>query len=159
MATSRQLVYPHPRGASSSVAGGVPKGLHPTSGLHSNWAYDYLAKGGTQVLAVEKGRIWRCSGHDPATGVHGGDIYGWSTYLMTPDGLVYFYTHQSYRYVKVGDQVRKGQIIGQVGRWPGDPGRSHTHLGVTHPMGMAASKQAAANVARAPHVKGYDPRV
>jgi murein DD-endopeptidase MepM/ murein hydrolase activator NlpD len=159
MATSRSLCYPHPKDAASVVAGGVPKGIHPTAGLAHNWAYDYMAHGGTPVLAVERGRVWKLSGHEPDAGVIGGDIYGWNTYLMTPDGVIYFYTHQGYRYVKVGDRVRKGQVIGQVGRWPHDPGRSHTHLGVTHPMGDRASRQAATNVARAPKVRGWSPDV
>jgi len=152
--TTRALCYPHPKGATSVVAGGVPKGLHPTAGLAHNWALDFLAHGGTPVLAVEKGTIWKCSGHDPAEGVIGGDIYGWNTYLLTPDGLMYFYTHQSERFVRVGDKVAKGAIIGTVGHWPHDEGRSHTHLGVTHPMGDRASRRAILNVADAPRVVG-----
>jgi len=156
MAT-RSLCYPHPKDAKSVVAGGVPKGIHPTAGLAHNWAYDYLALGGTAVLAVEKSTVWRLSGHNPTEGVYGGDIFGWNTYLITRDGLIYFYTHQGERFVQVGDKVRKGQVIGKVGHWPNDPGRSHTHLGVTHPMGDRASRTAASNVARAPHVNGYVP--
>jgi len=134
--------------------------MHPTAGLAHNWAYDYMAKGGTPVLAVEKGRIWKLSGHDPDTGVHGGDIFGWNIYIQTTgDGLIYFYTHLGARLVRLGEAVRKGQLIGQVGRWPNDPGRSHTHLGVTHPMGDRASKRAASNVARAPKVKASTPNV
>jgi len=153
----RSLVYVHPKDARSSVLGGVPKGMHPTAGLAHNWAYDYMAPGGTLVLAVEKGKVWRLSGHDPDDGVIGASVYGFNTYLMTPDGLIYFYTHQGKRFVELGQAVRKGQVIGEVGTWPHDPGRSHTHLGVTHPMGMKASKVAATKTAQAPHVKGYVP--
>ena len=67
---------------------------------------------------------------------------------------MYFYTHMDRRYVNVGQKVKKGNIIGRVGQWPGDPGRSHTHLGVTHPMGDKASRRACLNVADAPRVKG-----
>lgn len=154
MATTRKLCYPHPKGANSHVLmyGNKP-GLHPTSGLAHNWALDFMAPGGTPVLAVERSTVWRLSGHDPADGANG-DIYGWNTYLMTPDGLVYFYTHQGKRLVKLGEKVVKGQVIGSVGHWPHDEGRSHTHLGVTHPMGERPSKRAILNVAKAPHVKG-----
>jgi len=131
--------------------------MHVTAGLAHNYAYDYMAAGGTPVLAVEKSRVFRLSGHNPADGVFDGDIFGWNTYLMTPDGLMYFYTHQGHRYVEVGQAVRKGQIIGTVGNWPGSPGRSHTHLGVTHPMGDRASRRAATNVTAAPHVPGWTP--
>jgi len=118
-----------------------------------------MAPGGTPVLAVEKGRIWKCSGHHPASGVHDGDIFGFNVYLMAPDGVIYFYTHIGRRDVKVGDLVRKGAYLGLVGKWPNDPGRSHTHLGVTHPMGDRASRRAATNVTSAPHVVGYPTNV
>src|SRR5262249_36564485 len=114
MATERSLVYPHPKDATSSVSGGVPGGMHPTAGLAHNWAFDYMARGGTLVLAVEKAKVWKLSGHDPDVGVIGGDIFGWNTYLMTPDGVIYFYTHQGFRSVTLGQAVRKGQVIGQV---------------------------------------------
>jgi murein DD-endopeptidase MepM/ murein hydrolase activator NlpD len=112
-----------------------------------------MAPGGTEIFAVEAGRIWKLSGHDPATGVHDGDIFGWNIYLQTSDGLMYFFTHVGSRAVKVGYKVKKAQILGKVGHWPHDEGRSHTHLGVSHPMGDAASKRAIRNVAEAPHVR------
>lgn len=151
MATSRKLCYPHPKGSKSTVN---EKYMHQTGGLANNWALDYMAPGGTPVLAVEAGTIWRLSGHDPNSGVSGGDIYGWNTYLQTRDGLLYFYTHQDMRYVRLGQKVKKGDVIGRVGKWPGDPGRSHTHLGVTHPMGTTASKRACLNIAQAPRIAG-----
>jgi murein DD-endopeptidase MepM/ murein hydrolase activator NlpD len=113
-----------------------------------------MTAGGTAILAVELATVWKLSGHNPNEGVIDGDIFGWNTYLMTRDGLLYFYTHQGGRNVKVGERVKKGQVIGFVGNWPGDPGRSHTHLGVTHPMGERASKRAILNVSEAPRVKG-----
>ena len=152
---ARSLCYPHPKGVEHTyIAGGVPKGLHRTAGLAHNWALDFMAPGGSAVLAVEAGTLWRFSGHDPDTGVHDGDIFGWNLYLHTGDGLIYFYTHLGARYGNVGLKVPKGTVVGQVGHWPGDPGRSHTHLGVTHPMGDRASKRAIFNVAEAPRVKG-----
>ena len=151
MTTTRKLCYPHPKGAKSTVN---VKWMHQTGGLAHNWALDFMAPGGTNVLAVEAGTIWKLSGHDPAGGVTDGDIYGWNLYLMTRDGLLYFYTHSDRRYVVLGQKVSRGTIIARVGSWPGDPGRSHTHLGVTHPMGDRASKRAILNVAEAPRVLG-----
>lgn len=151
MATTRNICYPHPKTASSHVAGGE-NDLHQTAGIPGNWALDFLAAGGTPVLAVEAGTITRLSGHDPSTGVHDGDIFGWNIYLTTKDNLVYFYTHLGTRTCHVGDKVRKGKVLGSVGHWPDDPGRSHTHLGVTHPMGDKASKRAICNVYEAPKV-------
>jgi len=152
MTTARSLCYPHPKTAKAATVN--PKWMHPTAGLAHNWALDFMAPGGTNLLAPEAGTIWRLSGHDPAQGVIGGDIYGWNIYLMTRDGLIYFSTHSDRRYVQVGDKVAKGTIIGRVGSWPGDPGRSHTHLGVTHPMGDRASKRAILNVAEAARILG-----
>jgi murein DD-endopeptidase MepM/ murein hydrolase activator NlpD len=157
MATTRALVYPHPSDAKSVISGGMPGGLHPTAGLAHNWSLDYMAAGGTQVLAVERGVIWKLSGHNPKEGEVEPSIFGWNIYVMTRDGLMYFYTHIGERYVSVGEYVRKSQVIGKVGKWPQDPGRSHTHLGVSHPMGERASKRACLNVGGAPHVKGYVP--
>jgi len=151
MATTRNLCYPHPLGSRSTVN---TKYIHQTGGIAHNYALDYMAPGGVNVLAVEAGTIYRLSGYEPGTGVHQGSVYGYNIYLQTKDGLMYFYTHMDRRYVSVGQKVKKGDIIGRVGQWPGDPGRSHTHLGVTHPMGDKASRRACLNVAEAPRVKG-----
>lgn len=104
-----------------------------------NVALDFMAPGGTVILAPQDCLIMRFSGHDPATGVHDGDIYGWSTYLHVPDGF-YFLTHQDHRFVSVGQWVKKGTRIGRVGHWPHDEGRSHSHLGFTHVKGEAAAR-------------------
>lgn len=164
MATTRKLCYPHPKDADSHVSvgwhppirglGPLSTGLHETSGLAHNWALDFMAKGGTKILAVEAATVWKLSGHDPKDGVIDGDIFGWNTYLMTKDGLIYFYTHQGSRSVKVGDRVVRGQIIGVVGKWPDDPGRSHTHLGVTFPAPPhpRSSQRAIVNVGEAPRL-------
>lgn len=151
--TTRKLCYPHPRGfASHPLRSPPPYGLHPTLGLAHNWAIDYMAKGGTPVVAMERSTVWRLSGHDPREGVIDGSVFGWSVYLLTRDGLIYYVTHLGARVVKVGDRLPRSAVIGRVGSWPGDPGRSHTHCGVTHPAGEAASKRAARNVAEAPRV-------
>ena len=45
-----------------------------------------------------------------------------------------------------------GGLIGKVGGWPNDPGRSHLHLGVTAPGGRAKSVARIRRVAAAPRV-------
>jgi murein DD-endopeptidase MepM/ murein hydrolase activator NlpD len=154
------MVYPHPKGTRHVyIAGGVPAGLHPTKGLDHNWALDFMAPGGTRFLAPEPGKITRLSGHNPAEGVVDGDIFGWNIYLKTSGGVTYFVTHLGNRDVKVGQHVRQGDILGHVGHWPHDPGRSHTHLGVTHPSGDEAAKLYVCKVAKAPKVKGQWPAI
>ena len=51
--------------------------------------------------------------------------------------------------------MQPGDVFGHVGHWPNDPGRSHTHLGVTHPSGEAAAKQHICDVAEAAHVAAH----
>lgn len=153
-----KLVYPQRQRATARALQRPPKSdLHPTLGLAYNWALDFMAPGGTPVLAVEEGTIWKLSGHDPAQGVVLGSVFGWNVYLHTKSGLLYFYTHLGVRNVKLGQKMKPGGLIGYVGNWPGDPGRSHTHLGVTHPVTAAASKAQIVRVSKAP-ILGAKPK-
>lgn len=115
--------------------------IHPTAGLSGNWARDFMASGGTTVRAPFASKVSRLSGHDPRLGVRDGDIFGWNVYLegASPiDGrtVEIFTTHNGTR-PALGTILEPGEPFALVGHWPGDPGRSHTHLGVTHPAGKA----------------------
>ncbi len=140
--------YPHPAGL--GLHRPPSWDLHETGGIPKNWALDFMAPGGTEVFAPEKCMVTRLSGHNPAEGVVNGDVFGWSIYLTTPGGVVYFGTHFGDRHVTVGQHLQAGHLIANVGHWPRDPGRSHTHLGVTHPMGKYASVARINLVARSP---------
>lgn len=142
------LCYPHPSG--HGLHRPPYGGLHPTLGLSGNWALDFMAPGGTPVFAPQDATVTRLSGHDPATGVHSGSIFGWSIYLRTVGRVEYYATHLDRRVVPIGRKVKRGDLLGYVGHWPHDPGRSHTHLGVTHPMGKRASVARIEQVAKAP---------
>jgi hypothetical protein len=141
--------YPHPIGATSSIC----QKLHETAGIDNNMAYDFCAPGGTKVLAVVNAEVVKISGHpptyvpDPSLG-----IFGWNLHYVTPTGYRWFSTHYGDLTVRVGQPLRVGQIVGHVGRWPGDPGRSHTHLGVTSPHGRADAAAWIERVAYAPRV-------
>lgn len=139
--------YPHPEGALSSIC----QGLHATAGLLGNWAIDFCAPGGTKVLAVERATIRKLSGRDPAWGANQTiGIFGWSIHYETSDGYRYFSTHYGARSpLGVGQIVDAGQVLGTVGHWPGDPSRSHTHLGVTSPLGVTDAKKRIADVSKA----------
>jgi len=63
--------------------------------------------------------------------------------------VVYFATHLGDHTALIGRKVKRGDLLGHVGHWPGDPGRSHTHLGVTHPMGKRAAVARIEAVAKA----------
>lgn len=122
------LIYPHEKGWHSYSGGYV----HQTGGISGNYALDFLAAGGTPVLAPEDGVVSRTSGYDPATGLHGSnrDVFGWSVYLRCKGGFWYD-THYGRLVVGAGSEVRVGDLLGFVGNWPGEPGRSHTHRGYT----------------------------
>jgi hypothetical protein len=148
-APTLELCYPHPIGANSVVC----QGLHPTAGLDGNWACDFCAPGGTPVVAVEKAEIVKLSGHPPTQVINVAiGIFGWNIHYRTSAGYRYFSTHYGTRKCKVGQKVKPGTLLGEVGRWPGDPGRSHTHLGVTSPRGIADAKQRILAVSNAPRV-------
>lgn len=143
------LCYPHP-----NVKGvRVGQGLHPTAGLPGSWAIDFMAPGGTAVLASCAATVTKLSGHDPKTGTHGltGDVFGWSVYLKDSVGRTYYLTHLDVVKVKLGDKVEVGQRIGTVGHWPHDPGRSHTHEGCTAAT-TAQSKQRITDISKAPRL-------
>jgi len=128
-------------------------GLHPTAGLPHNWALDFICHAGLGICAPEAGTVTRFSGHDPSddTADKNG-VYGWSTYLTTPAGYVYFITHQGRRYpsLRVGQHVKAGDLLGFVGdqRYRSD----HAHIGVTSPKGEADAKARITAVSRAPRV-------
>ena len=132
------LCYPHPAGSGVTIG----QGLHETGGIPGNWGFDFMAPGGWPVLASCDATVTRFSGHDPASGAHtpSGDVFGWSLYLKDGQGRTYYLTHLGSRTCEVGDRVTRGQQIGTVGHWPRDPGRSHTHEGVTAPLGAAQAK-------------------
>lgn len=147
------LVYPHDKNF-HSYSGGY---LHQTGGISGNWALDFLAAPGTPVLAPEAGTISRTSGYDPSTGTHGGnhDVFGWSVYLRCRYGFFYS-THYGRLIVRGGQSVKAGQILGYVGHWPNDIGRSHTHLGYTAFLRLSwVSKNKIRAVAAAPRVQGF----
>lgn len=144
-----KLFYPQMNGLYESVC----QGLHQTGGLPGNWAMDFCAPGGTVVVASFDATITRWSGHDPGTGTHSpGDVFGWSIYYQRADGVEAYLTHMGSRIGRPGTRVRAGMRIGTVGHWPHDPGRSHTHMGITSPRGSAAAKALITQISRAPKV-------
>jgi hypothetical protein len=153
-----KLVYPHP----STWHGPAPprSDLHVTAGIPHNWALDFMCMGGTRFIAPEACTITRLSGHNPAEGEVAPGIYGWNIYLTTSSGIEYFATHLENRIDELlNHRVTAGCILGHSGHWPHDPGRSHLHMGVTHPGGEQAAKDHICAVASAARVRGHWPNV
>lgn len=128
-------------------------GLHETDGLNGNWAIDFICHAGLGICSPEAATVTRFSGHDPSddTADQNG-VYGWTTYLTTPTGYVYFITHQGRRYptLRVGQKLVAGDLIGFVGDQRYRP--DHAHIGVTSPKGEADAKARITAVSKAPRV-------
>jgi hypothetical protein len=142
--------YPHPQGALSQIG----QGPHATAGLPGNIAVDFMAPGGTKVVAVEDAVIKKLSGRDPSSGANQTiGIFGWSIHYETSSGYRYFSTHYGARSpLHIGQEVDCGQVLGTVGHWPGDASRSHTHLGVTSPLGSTDARKRILEIAASPKV-------
>ncbi len=128
-------------------------GLHATSGVARNWALDFICKAGFGIVAPEAGLITRFSGHDPSDdSADVAGVYGWTTYIETAAGYLYFITHQGRRYptLRVGTRVEAGDLIGYVGDQRYRP--DHAHVGVTSPKGEADAKARITAVSKAPVV-------
>ena len=104
------------------------------SGGRSHEGIDILADVGQDVYAVVDGIL---VGQTDASASLSGNSWG----LTADDGVYYFFAHLSAfaEGLKVGDRVRRGQVIGYVGDTgnPG-PGNYHLHFEV-HPGGLRAA--------------------
>lgn len=144
-----RLVFPFPEGAQVSIC----QGLHETGGLPGNWAIDFCCRPGTGLLAPERATVTRFSGHDPSDDTADAQgVFGWTTYLQTPELYVYFITHQGSRLpsLKVGQRVEPGDLLGFIGNQSYRP--DHGHIGVSSPKGPADAKARITAVSRAVRV-------
>jgi murein DD-endopeptidase MepM/ murein hydrolase activator NlpD len=124
-------VQPVPFGHNTHVI----QGEHQTVGLAGYPAIDFGGDAGAPIVAVESGKIFKLSGHDPTQGpsdpmlgVHG--PFGWSVYLQGQSGAKYYYTHMGTRSVTEGSTVTAGEQIGTIGDYAKWGGANHTHVGV-----------------------------
>jgi hypothetical protein len=117
------------------IAGGTHAGgPHNTSGLPGFPARDWMGHGGSLVLSPIRGVVstsrpfGKLEHQDPRNG-----FYGARLYLERPNGKEIYMAHfglgsHDIR-VRPGTKVVPGTPLGYVGHWPGDPGRSHIHVG------------------------------
>jgi murein DD-endopeptidase MepM/ murein hydrolase activator NlpD len=97
-------------------------------GRRRHQGIDLLAPAGTPLVAVADGRITRISNHDRGLG-------GISLRLTDHHGTGYYYAHNQRNLVHLGQHVRRGQVIAQVGasgNARGGPPHLHFQL---HPGG------------------------
>lgn len=128
-------------------------GLHETGGLPGNWALDFLCASGSAVVAPERATVTRFSGSDPSDDrADSIGVFGWTTYLTTPAGYMWFLTHQGARLptLTLGQRVEAGDLLGYVGDQRYRP--DHLHAGVSSPKGPADARKHVLAVSRAPRV-------
>lgn len=100
-----------------------PKGVGRVSqGLHADQAYDFAAPKGTPIYAVQSGTV--LISH--ASGYNGG--YGLYVVINFDDGRQAIFGHMSKVLAKVGQVIKKGDVIGYVGSTGKSTG-PHLHLG------------------------------
>ena len=101
------------------VSDGYGKRRHPITGeIQFHPGLDLVAPWGTPVLAVKEGVVSHA-------GWKGG--YGKLVMITHPNGLVSYYGHLTEIFVKDGDTVTEGQMIGKVGA-TGDVTGPHLHF-------------------------------
>jgi len=97
-------------------------------GRRRHQGIDLLAPAGTPLVAVASGTITRLSNRDRGRG-------GISLWLRDRRGTAYYYAHNHHNLVHLGQQVKAGQVIAQVGATGnarGGPPHLHFQL---HPGG------------------------
>jgi murein DD-endopeptidase MepM/ murein hydrolase activator NlpD len=119
---------------------------HQTAGLSGYPAIDVFGRPGQPVGSPTGGRVVKLSGRSPSAGAYqgAGGPFGWSEYI-SGGGRTYFLTHFGSRAVSLGQSVRRGQIIGTVGDYPGGT-PDHIHEGL-HGGAKGVVPGGAANVA------------
>jgi hypothetical protein len=122
--TGASMVFPLPKGTSFQRGGGAAAhGSRALGNWQSDNAVDIMIAPGTPVLSVVDGVVSKVSGQ--AGFGSGGTIFGFS---VTIDGAGnrFFYTHLGAVYVKAGQRVSRGQVIGRAAA--GTPGGPHLHF-------------------------------
>jgi peptidoglycan LD-endopeptidase LytH len=103
-------------------------GASRDGGRRRHQGIDLLAPTGTPLVAVASGHITRLSNTDRGRG-------GISLWLRDRRGTAYYYAHNHHNLVRLGQQVRAGQVIARVGATGnarGGPPQLHFQI---HPSG------------------------
>lgn len=115
-----RFLWPAPSGSYISSYYGYR--THPISGLWKmHYGIDIPAAGGTDIIASEDGVVVTSAWNE------GG--YGWYVVVYHGDGISTLYAHANKLLVKVGDQVKRGQVIALVGTTGASKG-NHLHYEV-----------------------------
>lgn len=117
-----------PTAVPPSMVGGRFGGTHAVGSSPDNWqsdnALDLHVPVGTNLRAIESGVIGRIT-RKPQGGRFGGD----EVYLIGDSGRVWWYKHGIQTFVRTGQRVTAGRVIGQSGF----ANAAHLHLGLGVP--------------------------
>jgi peptidoglycan LD-endopeptidase LytH len=103
-------------------------GASRDGGRRRHQGIDLLAPVGTPLVAVASGTITRLSNLDRGRG-------GISLWLRDRRGTAYYYAHNHHNLVRLGQQVRAGQLLARVGATGNARGGPpHLHFQI-HPSG------------------------
>jgi 3D (Asp-Asp-Asp) domain-containing protein len=118
------MVYP--LGKRGTVIGTPHSGTHTLGDWQSDNAVDIRIPVGTPVYAAHGGKVTR-QGLLPGAGGSGGGRFAGERVQLEGAGNATWYGHLQRSTVKLGQRVKKGQLIGYSGEANGTP---HLHLGL-----------------------------
>ncbi|BAS54245.1 hypothetical protein NIES2135_05050 [Leptolyngbya boryana NIES-2135] len=111
------------------ITSGYGNRQHPTrGGIRFHDGIDLGTPIGTPVVSPMDGKVIRSGGTQGKDGEFGG--YGRLVEVAFKDGTTAFFAHLSQNLVKVGEQVKAGQILAKTGS-SGDGTGPHLHLGAS----------------------------
>ncbi|MBD1858587.1 MULTISPECIES: peptidoglycan DD-metalloendopeptidase family protein, partial [Leptolyngbya] len=111
------------------ITSGYGNRQHPTrGGIRFHDGIDLGTPTGTPVVSPMDGKVIRSGGTQGKDGEFGG--YGKLVEVAFKDGTTAFFAHLSQNLVKVGEQVKAGQILAKTGS-SGDGTGPHLHLGAS----------------------------
>lgn len=96
-----------------------------------NWqsdnAWDIFAKPGTKVYAILPGKVIKVKVSNKTTG----KVFGTQVSINGSGGYPNtFYTHLKNVGLKAGDEIKVGDLVGEISEWDSAPKITHVHIGI-----------------------------
>jgi murein DD-endopeptidase MepM/ murein hydrolase activator NlpD len=106
--------WAYPLGRKADSEGTVADHMsRPLGNWQSDNAVDLMCPPGVKWIAVEDGKISSSMGWGESSG--SGTVYGYRLHLEGKSGNTYFYQHGASNIAPQGKEVKKGDVIGEVG--------------------------------------------
>lgn len=102
-------------------------GSRPFGNWESDNAWDIFAKPGTKVYAILPGKVKKVKVSNKTTG----KVFGTQVSIKGVDGHPStFYTHLKNVKLQSGDEVKVGDLVGEISEWDSAPTITHVHIGI-----------------------------